>query len=64
GDFAVLDRDYFAVTDAEIAKLKAELTVLGGEVVHGSGAFATQDLRHIPPVSPAWSPVILQGTAL
>ncbi|MEM1382324.1 MAG: amidohydrolase, partial [Pseudomonadota bacterium] len=46
GDFAVLDRDYFAVTDAEIAKLKAELTVLGGEVVHGSGAFATQDLRH------------------
>ncbi|MEM6488540.1 MAG: amidohydrolase [Pseudomonadota bacterium] len=59
-DFAVLDRDYFAVTDAEIAKLRAELTVLGGEVVHGSGAFATADLRHIPPISPDWSPVILQ----
>ncbi|MEM8622500.1 MAG: amidohydrolase [Pseudomonadota bacterium] len=60
GDFAVLDRDYFAVTDAEIAKLRAELTVVGGEVVHGSGTFATQDLKHLPPVSPDWSPVILQ----
>ena len=38
-DFAVLDRDYFTVTDAEIAKLKSDLTVLGGEVVYGDGAF-------------------------
>ncbi len=60
GDFAVLDRDYFAVTDAEIARLKSELTVLGGEVVHGSGTFAIKDLKHIPPVSPDWSPVIMQ----
>lgn len=60
-DFAVLDRDYFAVTDAEIARLQSVLTVLGGEVVHGSGAYAKHDLRHIPPVSPDWSPVILQG---
>ncbi|MEM6461242.1 MAG: amidohydrolase [Pseudomonadota bacterium] len=60
GDFAVLDRDYFTVTDAEIARLQSELTVLGGKVVHGSGAFATKDLQHIPPVSPDWSPVILQ----
>ncbi|MEM9784769.1 MAG: amidohydrolase family protein, partial [Pseudomonadota bacterium] len=63
GDFAVLDRDYFAVTDAEIANLRADLTVLGGQVVHGTGAFATEDLRHIPPVSPDWSPVILQAEA-
>ncbi|WP_170464696.1 amidohydrolase [Ruegeria arenilitoris] len=61
-DFAVLDRDYFTVTDAEIAKLKSELTVMGGEVVFGSGPFAHQDLRHIPPISPDWSPVILQQT--
>ncbi|MEO0819275.1 MAG: amidohydrolase [Pseudomonadota bacterium] len=60
-DFAVLDRDYFAVTDAEIARLTAELTVVGGTVVHGSGAFARQDLSHLPPVSPDWSPVILQA---
>ncbi|MEM8811025.1 MAG: amidohydrolase [Pseudomonadota bacterium] len=59
-DFAVLDRDYFAVTDAEIAKLSSEVTVLGGEVVHAKGQFANHDLRHIPPVSPDWSPVIMQ----
>lgn len=59
-DFAVLDRDYFSVTDAEIAKLKSELTVVGGEVVYGDGAFARDDLKHIPAVSPDWSPVILQ----
>lgn len=59
-DFTVLDRDYFAVTDAEIAKLKSDLTVVAGKVVYGAGAFATQDLNHIPPISPDWSPVILQ----
>ncbi|MEM6441932.1 MAG: amidohydrolase family protein, partial [Pseudomonadota bacterium] len=61
GDFVVLDRDYFTVTDSEIAKLRADLTVLAGEVVYGAGALAHEDLRHIPPISPDWSPVILQG---
>ena len=60
-DFIVLDRDYFAVTDAEIAKLKADLTVLGGNVVYGRDSFARYDLRHTPPVSPDWSPVITFG---
>lgn len=60
-DFAVLDRDYFAVTDSEIAKLQSVLTVLGGTVVHGKDEFAKEDLRHIPPVSPDWSPVIAKG---
>lgn len=59
-DFAVLDRDYFAVTDAEIAKLTSELTVLGGEVVHAKGSLAHFDLKHIPPVSPGWSPVVFE----
>ncbi|MEM6305478.1 MAG: amidohydrolase [Pseudomonadota bacterium] len=59
-DFAVLDRDYFAVTDAEIAKLQSELTVLGGEVVHAKGGFAHHDLKQIPPISPDWSPVIFE----
>ena len=50
-----------SITDAEIAKLKADLTVVDGKVVYGAGAFATQDLNHVPPISPDWSPVILQG---
>ncbi len=60
-DFAILDRDYFAVTDSEIAKLGSVLTAVGGQVVHASGEFAAHDLRHIPPVSPDWSPVITFG---
>ena len=59
-DFSVLDRDYFTVTDAEIARLKSDLTVVGGNVVYGAGPYATQDLNHVPPISPDWSPVILQ----
>lgn len=61
GDFAILDRDYFAVTDAEIAKLRADLTVVGGKVVYGRGVYAAHDLRHMPPISPDWSPVITFG---
>ncbi|MEL6475475.1 MAG: amidohydrolase [Pseudomonadota bacterium] len=57
GDFVLLDRDYFAVTDAEIAKLGSVLTVLGGDVVYARDEFAAHDLRHTPPVSPDWSPV-------
>ncbi|MEM6496542.1 MAG: amidohydrolase family protein, partial [Pseudomonadota bacterium] len=60
-DFAVLDRDYFTVTDAEIAKLKSDLTVVGGKVVYGREKFARHDLRHTPPVSPEWSPIITFG---
>ncbi|MDN3919713.1 amidohydrolase [Roseateles violae] len=55
-DFALLDRDYFGVPEDEIGGLYAELTVLGGRVVHGSGDFADQ-APPLPPASPDWSPV-------
>lgn len=55
-DFAVLDRDYFAVTDAEIAKLRSVLTAVGGTIVHAAEPFAARDLREVPPISPDWSP--------
>ncbi|MBO6755133.1 MAG: amidohydrolase [Roseibium sp.] len=60
-DFAILDRDYFAVTDAEIAKITAALTAVDGKVVFAKDDLAHHDLRHVPPVSPAWSPVITFG---
>ena len=60
-DFTVLDRDYFQVTDAEIAKLRSDLTVMDGKVVYARGDFSHHDLRHVPPVSPNWSPVITFG---
>lgn len=55
-DFAVLDRDYFAVPEAEILDIEAVLTVVGGEVVYGAGPFAGL-APELPPIEPAWSPV-------
>lgn len=57
-DFAVLDRDYFTVPDAEIRRCRAELTAVGGEVVHAEGRFAREYRGPaLPEASPAWSPV-------
>lgn len=36
-DLAVLDRDYFAVPDAEIKKIRSVLTMVDGKVVHNTG---------------------------
>lgn len=55
-DFAVLSADYFGISDSDIADLYAELTVMGGQVVHGSGPFA-DFAPPLPPVSPDWSPL-------
>ena len=37
-DLAVLDRDYFTVPDAQIPQIRSLLTVVGGKVMHNSGA--------------------------
>jgi len=36
-DVAVLDRDYFTVPEADIKKIRAVLTIVGGRVVHDAG---------------------------
>jgi len=36
-DLAVLDRDYFAVPDADIKKIRSLLTVVGGRIVYNNG---------------------------
>ena len=54
-DCAILDADYFSVSDEDIASLQSLLTILGGQVVYAAGPFkdlAPPDL----PVSPGWSP--------
>ncbi len=33
-DLAVLDRDYFAVPDVEIKKIRSVLTIVDGRIVH------------------------------
>lgn len=55
-DLAVLSADYLSVPEEEIRDITSVLTVLGGEVVHGSGDFRTL-APDLPPASPDWSPV-------
>jgi len=39
-DLVALDRDYFTVPDEELKQIRADLSVVGGVVVHDSGALA------------------------
>lgn len=55
-DLALLDRDYFSVPAAEIAGITAELTLVGGRVVHATGGLAAEAPAPLPAL-PAWSPV-------
>ena len=55
-DFAVLDRDYFAVPGEEIREIESLLTVVGGKVVYGAGDLAAHGPPP-PPAMPDWSPV-------
>jgi len=36
-DLAVLDRDYFAIPDVEIKKIRSVLTIVNGKIVHDTG---------------------------
>lgn len=59
-DFAVLSQDYFSVPEKEIPNTRSLLTVMGGKVTHGEGAY--QSLAPVmPEVIPAWSPVKVFG---
>ncbi len=59
-DLAVLSADYFSIPADEIKDVTSVLTVVGGNVVHGSGGFS--DLAPpLPPASPDWSPVRVYG---
>ncbi len=59
-DLAVLSDDYFRVDDDAIRGLESVLTLVGGNVVHGSQEYAGI-APSLPPVSPGWSPVARFG---
>jgi predicted amidohydrolase YtcJ len=56
-DLIVLDRDYFACAEAEIADTTSDLTMVGGRIVYAAGDFASLDEMPPPPAMPDWSPV-------
>ena len=55
-DFALLDRDYFTVSEAEIKSLASVLTVMDGRVVFGAQEYSTLSPL-LPEILPAWSPI-------
>jgi predicted amidohydrolase YtcJ len=59
-DLAVLSGDYLSIPAEEIKDLTSVLTLVGGEVVHGSGGFSNL-APPLPPASPDWSPVRTYG---
>jgi predicted amidohydrolase YtcJ len=61
-DLAVLSQDYFKVPEDDIKAIEAVLTVMGGDIVHASGAFGNL-APPLPPVSPNWSPTGVYGGA-
>jgi predicted amidohydrolase YtcJ len=59
-DLAVLSDDYFAIPAEGIKHITSMLTIVGGRIVHGDGAFAKL-APTLPPPSPDWSPVRTYG---
>ncbi len=55
-DFALLDRDYLKVPDAEVRMIRSDMTVVGGRVVHGNGRYEKY-APVLPALRPGWSPV-------
>jgi predicted amidohydrolase YtcJ len=55
-DFALLDRDYFTVPEAEIKSIASVLTVMDGRVVFGAQDYRTLS-PELPEILPAWSPI-------
>lgn len=61
-DLAVLSDDYFEVDDDAIEHITSVVTIVDGQVVHGTGEFAAL-APPLPPASPDWSPLHLAGGA-
>jgi predicted amidohydrolase YtcJ len=55
-DFALLDRDYFTVAEAEIKSIASDLTVMNGRVVFGAREYSTLSPQ-LPEILPVWSPI-------
>ncbi|MEM9304526.1 MAG: amidohydrolase family protein, partial [Pseudomonadota bacterium] len=55
-DLAVLSDPYLKVSDEALRGIESELTVVGGNIVHGAGRFA-EYAPSLPPIEPVWSPV-------
>jgi predicted amidohydrolase YtcJ len=55
-DFAILDRDYFTVSEDQIKFISSILTVMDGRVVFGAQEYSDLSPK-LPDVVPVWSPI-------
>ena len=55
-DFALLDRDFFAVPESQIKSIASVLTVMDGRVVFGAQEYGTLSPL-LPEILPVWSPI-------
>jgi hypothetical protein len=60
-DLMVPDRDFFACAESDIPEITSLLTVVGGDIVYGSGPFGDVDESSLPGAMPDWSPVRSYG---
>jgi len=51
-DFAILSDDYFSVSDEQIKRIEAVLTVVGGDIVYAAAPFDRNLAPSLPSVSP------------
>lgn len=54
-DLAVLNQDYFEVSDEQIKSIESDLTVVDGKIVYAKGDFSSFSPPKIP-ILPDWSP--------
>lgn len=59
-DLAVLNAPFFGIAEEDIKYLEADLTITGGEIVHGQDAYSGL-APALPPIAPDWSPVPVFG---
>ena len=55
-DLAVLNAPYLDVDDEDLRHIEADLTIMNGKVVYGSGDMDLEPAT-LPPIQPDWSPV-------
>lgn len=55
-DMALLNKDYFSVSDEEVLSIHSILTVMNGKVVYAEGDYAEWN-PYLPKAEPEWSPL-------
>jgi predicted amidohydrolase YtcJ len=56
-DIAILDKDYFTVSENDIQSITSKLTIVDGSIVYAVDEYGSFALPQVP-VIPSWSPVI------